>query len=65
MQGHLRNEQLSVEIETACAHCGLPLHLTLDNNLNWRLAESSAQPLVFEPDVDWLHFTGANIIADY
>lgn len=65
MQGHLRNERLSVRIETVCAHCGQSLHLTLDSDLNVSLEEADAQPLVFEPDVDWSHFKGANIIADY
>jgi hypothetical protein len=65
VQGHLRNEQLFVKIDAACAHCGQPVHITLDSDLYWDLEESAAQPLVFEPEVDWAHFTGANITADY
>jgi len=65
VQGRLRDERLSVEIETECAHCGQGLHLTLDSELNRSIKESEANPLVFMPDVDWEHLTGPNIIDDY
>ena len=62
MQGHLRNESLSIEIESTCAHCTQPLHITLDNDLHWSLKEQDATPFVFMPDIDWSHFTGTTII---
>ena len=65
MQGHLRNERLAVELTTDCTHCGQELHLTLDSELNWSVKESNANPLVFEPEIDWEHFEGPNIIGDY
>jgi hypothetical protein len=65
VQGQLRNEQLLVAIETECVHCGQALHLTIDSDLQWSIQERDADPLVFEPDVDWAHFTGQNIIHDY
>lgn len=65
VQGRLRDERLSVEVETECAHCGQELHLTLDSELRWSIKESDANPLVFMPDVDWEHLTGPNIINDY
>jgi hypothetical protein len=65
VQGRLRNENLSVKIESECAHCGKKLHLTLDSELMWSHEEVDANPLVFEPDVDWSHFKGVNIIHDY
>jgi hypothetical protein len=65
VQGRLRDERLSVEVETGCAHCGQGLHLTLDSELNWSIKESNANPLVFMPDVDWEHFEAPNIINDY
>ncbi len=49
MQGQLRGEPLSVVIETECAHCHQPLHLEIDGDLNYRVAESGAEPLVFVP----------------
>jgi hypothetical protein len=65
VQGRLRNERLSVKIDSECAHCGQEIHLTFDSELAWSVQESNADPLVFEPDIDWGHFKGANIIHDY
>jgi hypothetical protein len=65
VQGHLRNEQLSVKIDSGCAHCGQKLHLTLNSELEWSIQEQDAHPLVFEPDVDFGHLSGSNIIPDY
>jgi hypothetical protein len=65
VQGRLRNEQLSVKIDSECAHCGQPLHLTLNSELEWSLQEHDADLLVFEPDVDFGHLTAPNIIPDY
>lgn len=65
VQGRLRNERLSVEIETACAHCGQELHITVDSELAWSVKEQGAQPLLFEPEVDWTSFEGPNIIGRY
>ena len=74
MQGRLRNENLVVEIESACAHCGREIHLTVDSELHWSIQEPGApgansapgaQPLLFVPEVDWQHFTEPNIIDAY
>jgi hypothetical protein len=65
VQGRLRHEKLSIEIETACAHCDQGLHLMLDSELQCSVKEPEATPLLFVPDVDWAHFTGPNIIHDY
>ena len=65
MQGRLRNVQLTVKIESECAHCGQSLHLTVDSELAWGVQEQEANPLVFDPDVDFGHLAAPNIIADY
>jgi hypothetical protein len=65
VEGRLRGEKLSAEIESACAHCGKPLHISVDSELNSQVREEEAEPLLFEPDVDWKTFKGANIINDY
>lgn len=49
MQGRLRNEPLSFHISTECGHCGEPLHLEIDHQLNYRVQEDGAKPLVFVP----------------
>lgn len=64
VQGGIRKEPLSYEIETECAHCGQPLHLTIDSDLRHQVSEASAgaEPLVFQPLIDWATFTEPNII---
>ena len=62
MQGQLRAEPLSCVIETACAHCGQPLHLEVDVNLKYRVAEDNAEPLVFVPMVDFDKLDDPSII---
>ena len=37
MQGRIRNQALSVDIESECAHCARPLHLTADSELRLRV----------------------------
>jgi hypothetical protein len=65
VQGRLRNESLSVKIDSECAHCGQKLHLSLDSELKWSVEGGDENLLVFEPDVDWSHFKAVNIIHDY
>jgi hypothetical protein len=65
VQGRLRGQKLSVELQSECAHCGKALHISVDSELNSKVRETDADPLLFEPDVDWKTFKGANIIHDY
>ena len=64
VQGGFRKEPLSFEIETECAHCGQPLHLTIDSDLRYQVhdADAGAELLVFQPLIDWATFTEPNII---
>jgi hypothetical protein len=52
VQGQLRDELLSVIIETQCTNSGHALHIELDSALNYRVLETDAEPLVFVPLVD-------------
>ncbi len=65
VQGQLRKEYVSAEIETQCKHCGQALHLTLDSSMQVSIRESGASPLVFMPDVDWARFAERTIIDSY
>ena len=65
MQGHLQKRQLSVEINTTCAHCGEPMELVVDSDLNSRVERGGPDPLVFEPEIDWNEFKDPNIIDGY
>jgi hypothetical protein len=61
----LRGEKLSADLESECPHCGRELHMSIDSELNSRVREKDAEPLLFEPEIDWATFQGANIINDY
>ena len=62
MQGRLRNEALSFQVETACGHCGQPLHLEIDSDLNYRVLEEDAEPLVYAPLMDATKLEDPSII---
>ena len=62
MQGQLRKEHLSFTITTECAHCQRPLHLEIDSELNYRVIEADAQPLVYAPLVDFGKLDDPSII---
>ena len=42
MQGQLRQEHLTIRIETECGHCHKPLHLEVDGELNYSVQETDA-----------------------
>ena len=54
-----------MEVESQCAHCGKALHILVDSELTSHVRERGVTPLLFEPDVEWKTFHGANIINDY
>jgi hypothetical protein len=65
VQGHLRNEFISIEVTTKCQHCDQVLHLTIDSNMRVSVGEKDANPLVFTPDIDWNNFKEQTIIDSY
>ncbi len=62
MQGQLRREDLNFTIDTCCAHCGKPIHIEIDSELNYRVLEANAQPLIFSPMVDFGRLEDPSII---
>ena len=62
MQGQLRNERLSFAIETECAHCARPIHIQMDSDLNYSVAEKDADPLILAPRVDFGKLQDPSII---
>jgi hypothetical protein len=52
VQGRLRNAFLSCTIRTECGHCRQKMMIELDSELNHRILEGPANPLVFLPFVD-------------
>ena len=62
VQGQLRRESLTFAIETACAHCGRPLHIEIDSELHYSVVEQDAAPLIFAPLVDFSRLKDPSII---
>ena len=62
VQGQLRQEHLTFSIQTSCAHCGQPIHIELDSNLKYKVAEAQAAPLVFVPMVNFAKLKDPSII---
>jgi hypothetical protein len=52
VQGRLRGEPLEFVIETECMHCGRPMQIAIDSELEYRVVEGGAEPLVYVPMVD-------------
>ena len=61
VQGHLRNQSLSVSFRTECAHCARPLAIQIDSELGYRV-QDGADPLVFIPFVDFAKLKDPSII---
>jgi hypothetical protein len=62
VQGRLREEALSFVIETSCAHCGEPIHIEMDSELDYRVREENADPHVYVPMVDFDELEDPSII---
>jgi hypothetical protein len=52
VQGQLRSEYLASSIETQCAHCQEPIHIEIDSDLNYRVLDEAAAPLIHVPLID-------------
>jgi hypothetical protein len=65
VQGQLRKEYVSIEVETKCSHCDRVMHLTIDSDMRVSVREQDAHPLVFMPDIDWNNFAERTIIDSY
>jgi hypothetical protein len=62
VQGQLRFDPLSFTIETQCAHCACPIQIEIDDQLNYRVQQGDADPLVFVPLVDFGKLDDPSII---
>lgn len=65
VQGQLRGEKLSFTIESECGHCHLPLHIEIDSDLNYRVAEADAKPVIYAPLVDLQKLQEPSIIGAF
>jgi hypothetical protein len=65
VQGRLRNEPLSFDIESECACCGRPIRFTMRHDLSFTLDDPASDPLFFVPMVDFTRLKAPSIIDDF
>ena len=56
---------MSFLIETECTHCGKPIHIEMDSDLNYQVLDEGASPLVFVPTVDFGKLKAPSIIDGF
>ena len=56
---------MSVVIATECAHCSEPMHIEVDDQLEYRVREEGAEPVVFIPQVDFQALEDPSIIDSF
>jgi len=64
VQGRLRHEPLSFDIDTECACCNRPVRFRMDYDLRFELEDPECDPLFFIPLVDFTKLK-ANSIIDH
>ena len=65
MQGRLRNEDLSVTVDTECHHCSEPFSLEIDSEMRISVGDTNAKPIVFTPNVNPFEVDGPSIVDDF
>lgn len=65
MQGRLRNEPVTVRVETECAHCGKAMEMEIDSDLHVKPDDEKSEPVIFVPDVDLLNLQEDSIIDSF
>ena len=65
VQGHLRNEPVSITVETRCEHCMEPMTLEVDSDMKVVVDQPGADPLVFMPDVMPFDVEDVSIVDDF
>ena len=62
MQGRLHEKTLSTVIRTECGHCAQQIEIEIDSELNYRVLNSGAEPLIFIPIVNFGKLSEPSII---
>jgi hypothetical protein len=65
VQGQLRNEGLSVIVESECAHCGRSMTIDITSDLAYHAHGGGDGPIVFVPDVNVGALEAPSIIDDF
>jgi hypothetical protein len=65
VQGKLRNQYLKIKIDSECAHCGHPMEIEINSELEYKSREKDCQPVIFVPDVNLFKVEDDSIIDSF
>ena len=65
VQGRLRNENITITVETECAHCSREMALEIDSEINIKGIDKECSPIIFIPDIDLLNLKDDSIIDSF
>jgi hypothetical protein len=65
VQGKLRNQYLTVKIDSECAHCGKSIQIEMDSDLVYKVKDSDCKPVIFVPDVNLFKIADESIIDSF
>jgi hypothetical protein len=65
VQGRLRNEPLTFDVRTECAHCGRAIRFCMRHDLSYDISEPECAPMFFVPLVDLPRLKAPSIIDDF
>ncbi len=65
VQGKLRNEALSFEIQTECQCCGQKITFSMQHDLNYVLGQPESRPMFFMPIVDFTRLKAPSIVDHF
>ena len=65
VQGKLRAEPLSLDIESECACCKEPIRFTMRHDLSFTLTDQNSDPIFFVPKVDFTRLKAPSIVEHF
>jgi len=65
VQGRLRDQPLSFDVESECACCARPIRFRIGHDLEFTLEDPSCDPLFFVPMVDFTRLRAPSIIDGF
>ncbi|MBU1713863.1 MAG: hypothetical protein KKD47_12300 [Proteobacteria bacterium] len=58
-------EDVTITVDTECAHCQRPMQLMIDSDMKCRCREIDCNPIIFVPEVDFGRLKDSNIIEAF
>jgi hypothetical protein len=62
VQGQLKGEDISVQVDTVCAHCQRPIQMVVSGDLDIHVDGEGAAPMLTVPMVDMKNLKEPSII---